>query len=223
MQESSKVSVSIAILAGGKSSRFGGFDKQRAMFRGEALGRRVAIQALATGSEVIVVGNEVELYADLPIAVVPDLRIGYGPLSGLHTALSTTSCAWVYLLACDMPYFNPAWFTHLLGLAQSLGRDASEPKAILAAKEDYIEPFHALYATSLAGELDDYLSSADRERDAGKLSFHQFIKARPWLKVPEESALGLLGDWSIFAGANDRGALARLERKSPGLTSVNMI
>jgi molybdopterin-guanine dinucleotide biosynthesis protein A len=216
-------SASIAILAGGKSSRFEGLDKQKAAFRGEALGRRIAVQALAIGCEVLVVGHEKELYADLPVVVVSDLRSGYGPLSGLHAALSKASSSWVYLLACDMPFFNPSWFSHLLGLAQTLDPDPSAPKAILAVKEDHIEPFHAMYSTSLAQELNDFLSLAEKEGDARRLSFHRFIKSRPWLKVPEDAALGVLGDWSIFSGANDRETLGKLEGVSPGLATGNMV
>jgi molybdopterin-guanine dinucleotide biosynthesis protein A len=216
-------SASIAILAGGKSSRFEGLDKQKAYFKGEALGRRVARQALAIGCEVLVVGNEKELYADLPVKVVPDLQSGYGPLSGLHAALSKASSSWVYLLACDMPFFNPSWFFHLLSLARTIGHDPLAPKVILAVKEDHIEPFHALYSSSLAQELGDFLSLAEREGDARGFSFHRFIKSRPWLRVPEDTALGVLGDWSIFSGANDRESLEQLERVSPGLAPRNMI
>lgn len=208
---------SIAVLAGGKSSRFEGQDKQKALFLGEPLGRRVVNQALLAGCRVVVVGQEKELYADLPVQVVPDRLIGCGPLSGLHAALRETSSPWVYLMACDMPFFSLPWFSHLLGLAEAVGSGREGPKAIAAVREGRIEPFHALYSASLASDLERFLDDAVRKGEGRALSFHRFVKARSWLEVPEQDALGILGGWSLFSGANDRESLSSLERISPGL------
>lgn len=141
--------VTLALLAGGKSSRFGGKDKQFWPYDGEALGRIAAKNLLAssvfaTGHATVLVVCEKEerepraeeaqenlaylnhttLYKDLPVQVVFDRFSGVGPLGGLQTALHCAKTPWVYLVACDMPCFDDHWLNFLLELSklQTAGR-----------------------------------------------------------------------------------------------------
>lgn len=96
-----------AILAGGGSSRLGGLDKQAIPCAdGEPLGRRIAQCLARRWPSIIVVGNRPGLYDGLGAVTTPDLLPGAGVLSGLHAALSLSRTPWVYLVACDMPYFD---------------------------------------------------------------------------------------------------------------------
>ena len=144
--------VTLALLAGGKSSRFSGKDKQFWPYRGEALGRIAAKNLLASSvfasghAKVLVVCeqeekeprvgevqenlaylNHTKLYKDLPVQVVFDRFPGVGPLGGLATALYFSQTPWTYLVACDMPCFDDHWLNFLLERSklQEAGRGAS--------------------------------------------------------------------------------------------------
>ena len=197
--------ITIAILAGGRSSRFGGKDKQELIFAGEILGRRVARQALAFGYPVLVVGSNPGPYAGMDLRLVGDLRSGFGPLSGLHAALDVAATPWVYLLACDMPFMEAAWFDFLIGLAAREGKDA---KAIAAERKGKIEPFHALYALGLKSALDEVFDGPPL--DPKEYSLTCLIRKVGGLLVPEEEAIISCPGWGAFRGINNAAELIEL-------------
>jgi molybdenum cofactor guanylyltransferase len=197
--------VTFAVLAGGRSSRFGGNDKQELLFEGEMLGRRVARQALSFGSPLIVVGSNPRPYAGLELLLVGDKHPGFGPLSGLHAALDASSTPWIYLLACDMPFMEAAWLDCLLGLAAGEGADAN---AIVAERQGKIEPFHALYARSLLPRLDEFFDGP--RLDPRRYSPAALIRETKGFLVPEKTVLRCSPDWNIFRGINDAEELRAL-------------
>ncbi len=200
-------SISIAILAGGLSSRFGAADKQELPFLGIMLGRRVAEQALAAGHPVTVIGRNRKPYEGLPIAFGADLIPGYGPLSGLHAALSLCGTDYVYLLACDMPGFSNPWFDHLRCMADS----GIGPDAILALVNRKPEPFHALYSRRLASVLEARFSES--AASGMRLSFARALEGRACRYVPESLSSGLTDAGRIFRGINTPLEAERLERE----------
>ena len=201
------ISVSIAILAGGSSSRFGGIDKQELLFLGSMLGRRVAEQALSTGSTVTIVGRNPKPYRALPVQFAEDTIPGYGPLSGLHAALLATESDYVYLLACDMPFFSPGWYQRLLDLARlDPGLDA-----ILALSSGGPQPFHALYSKRLVPLLESGFFAASRSRE--RLSFARAIAGSSCLFIPEKETEGLTHKGNIFNGINTPQEAKLLEEK----------
>lgn len=115
--------ITMAILAGGKSSRFKGLDKQEILVDGEKLGRIAAKNALSAARPLIVVGRNRSVYDGLPVTFTDDIRPGFGPLSGLHAALKRSESEWLYLMACDMPFFSLPWLESLRGIAESGGAE----------------------------------------------------------------------------------------------------
>ncbi|HET7725874.1 MAG TPA: molybdenum cofactor guanylyltransferase [Candidatus Limnocylindrales bacterium] len=104
-----------AVLAGGRSQRFGG-DKLRARLEGRSLLEH-AVAAVATlADEVLVVGREAwpppgaELRArpDRRIRAVADRVPAGGPAAGLRTALEVAREPIVLVVAGDMPRLAPA-------------------------------------------------------------------------------------------------------------------
>src|SRR5574340_1715599 len=95
------------VLAGGASRRMGR-DKAALLIGGEPLLRRAVGRLRLALAEVIVVG------APALAPLVPDTRIvadewpGRGPLGALATALGVTDAPWVVMVACDMPFTQPA-------------------------------------------------------------------------------------------------------------------
>ena len=187
--------VTIAILAGGESRRYGGVDKQELDFKGESLGRRAARNALAAGCSVLIVGTNRQPYEGLPVRFARDAFPGRGPLSGLHAALGASLTPWVCLAACDMPFFSQAWLDELLARAEQGGA-----LAVAARRGGFIEPFQALYARELEERVFSMLKD---HRDAPrKLSLARLIAEIPCHEVPESVAAAYSPDGRIFRSAN---------------------
>ena len=137
-----------AVLAGGRSSRFGS-DKALAMLGGRTLLDH-AMAALAPHVETVVVCGRAGGLADRP---APDM----GPLGGLNAALHHALAEGydaVLTTGCDMPVY-PA------GLAQALvGEDAAVLKG---------QPLAGFWPAALAGELDAHLAEENNRSIRGWL------------------------------------------------------
>src|SRR2546422_171213 len=101
------------ILAGGQSRRMG---QNKALLRlapgGPTLIERV-IAAVAPFGPLLLVTNTPEVYAFLGRPMVPDAETGVGPLAGLLAGLQAAVPAYNFVLACDMPWLQPALLAHL--------------------------------------------------------------------------------------------------------------
>lgn len=104
-----------AVLAGGRSRRFGG-DKLAARLDGRPLLDHAVAAVAALADEVLVVGRDAWSPADAHPAMRPDQRIravadrdpGGGPAAGLRTALEVAREPIVLVVAGDMPRVAPA-------------------------------------------------------------------------------------------------------------------
>jgi molybdenum cofactor guanylyltransferase len=94
-----------AVLAGGRSQRFGS-DKALARLAGSALLDHAVASLAPFVATVVVVGR-----ADAPVATIPDLpHAGLGPLGGIAGALTYAAAAGhdaVLTTACDTPFLPP--------------------------------------------------------------------------------------------------------------------
>src|SRR5258708_38830334 len=104
---------SVAILAGGQATRFGGRDKGALLVDGRTIRER-QIEAIAP------------LTDDLRV-VVSDIVPGCGPLGGLHAALTAARHDTLFLIACDMPFVSTPFVAYLISLAA--GGDAVVPRS----------------------------------------------------------------------------------------------
>lgn len=105
------------VLTGGNSTRMGR-DKALLSFGGEHLVHTIATTLSTVVNPVTLVGQP-QRYWHLPWLCLPDLRLGGGPLAGLHTALTATSAEFNLVVACDMPSLRPDWLRNLLNAAES--------------------------------------------------------------------------------------------------------
>ena len=143
-----------AILVGGKSRRMG-MDKPALLLGGQPLIERV-IDALAeVVDEVLLVGQEAGRFARLGLPCVADLVPGGGPLAGIHTALAAARHPVCVVVACDMPFLQPALLAYLL--EQAPGWDAVVPRV-----DDHLEPLHAVYARSSLPTIERMLRKGER-------------------------------------------------------------
>lgn len=131
--------LSIAIQAGGKSSRMGA-DKALRPFLGRPLIERVVGRLRPAADEILITTNRPEDYAWLGLPLFTDMKPGRGALGGLLTALSAASHPLVAVVACDMPFASAEL---LRGAARLLLEEGAD--AVLAGSDAGLEPLHAVY------------------------------------------------------------------------------
>jgi molybdopterin-guanine dinucleotide biosynthesis protein A len=108
---------SVAILAGGQATRFGGRDKSALLVDGRAiLDRQIAALAPLT-DDLMIVGDRAIAPGAMPLRAIADTVPGCGPLGGLHAALTAARGDVLLLVACDMPYLTQSFAEYLLSLA----------------------------------------------------------------------------------------------------------
>jgi molybdenum cofactor guanylyltransferase len=134
---------SVAILAGGGATRFGGRDKSTLLVAGRTiLDRQVAELSSLTDDILIVGAREPDIASRLAEARadqeraetgrqpshaphpetdvarrIADIVPGCGPLGGLHAALTEARGDALFLVACDMPYVTAPLVDYLFSLA----------------------------------------------------------------------------------------------------------
>ncbi len=160
------MSVSAAILAGGKSRRMGRDKAWLDLGDGVPLVRRVADALAQIAGEVIVVASD-ERFASLGLPVVPDRYGETGAFGGVATAVAATRGELVCVAACDMPWPSPDVFRLLLRLAE--GHDVAIPRLA-----DEYETMHGVYRRSCLAPMERALARGDRR----VISFFADVRVR---------------------------------------------
>jgi len=175
-----------AVLAGGRSSRFGR-DKARFVWRGRPLLSYV-LESLNTAEERLVVAGRD--YADFGFPVYPDVIPGGDSLSGLHSALVHARADWVAVAACDLPYLASGYWDYLYERARRTGASA----VVAEGPTGWIEPLAAFYRKDLE-------PVARAQLEAGDLFLKNLVEAAHAEIVPWNELLSRFGP-RLFLNAN---------------------
>ena len=178
-----------ALLAGGNSFRMG-FDKQLFHARKERLFAHLLPTLLTKFEDVMVVTGEPEIYGGMGVRPIRDIIPGWGPLSGIHAAVSEAKGEYVYIMACDMPIIDISYIDHMI---QKL--TVSPACACVTRKADRIEPFHGFYGKGALPVMESDLL-------AGKSSVYYLLQKVDALYVAESEARRFTPDWSLFCNLN---------------------
>lgn len=139
--------LSVAVLAGGKSSRMG-VDKAFVQVRGRPLIEDLLQDLAGLGAEAFIVTNQPDPYRYLGVPLFGDVQPDQGALGGLYSALHHSTQPRTLCVACDMPFVVRPLLEHLAAL--SAGFDAVVPRLPPAggAADGRLEaePFRAVYA-----------------------------------------------------------------------------
>ncbi len=137
MSKAADILLSVGILAGGKSRRFGS-PKGLLVVDGKRMIDRMLDLASALSDDVYLsIGND-NHYPDLNIPLIADHYHDCGPIGGLHALMSAVSTPWLAILPCDMPYLTASVYQQLL---QSAG--TNEP--VVACSKAGLEPLVSLW------------------------------------------------------------------------------
>ena len=149
-----------AILAGGRSRRYGGRDKGALVVDGRSIRDRQIAELATIADDIIIVGWSGQLRQGsgpgrTQVRTVADRVAGAGPLGGVHTALAESPFDTVVVVACDMPYVS----AHLLRYLASL---AGAADLVVPQTERGYHPLCAVYTRAC-------LEPAARRLAAGQL------------------------------------------------------
>ncbi len=130
--------LTVAIQAGGKSSRMG-TDKAFVLFDGRPMIEVVRAAVAGLGDELIIITNKPEQYAHLGLPMFGDLYPETGPLGGIYTALHAANHPHVLVVACDMPWLNRPLLEYMVELRRTAD-------VVVPRWDKFPEPLHAVYS-----------------------------------------------------------------------------
>jgi molybdopterin-guanine dinucleotide biosynthesis protein A len=177
------LSLSGAVLAGGKGERMASQDKGLLLFRGEAMALSVGLALRQVTSCVFINANRnSERYADLGFEVIADdpFYQGKGPLSGLATCLTFAKASHLLVSPCDTPCISSDAFAQLISASKMF------PNRIHYLSDAFGgHPLHAILPVEPALiMLKDFLDKSERY---SVMAFYKAFGCKPvlWDK-PEE-------------------------------------
>lgn len=146
------------VLVGGRSSRMGR-DKALLPARTGPLVSEIATEVLAVTGTVALIGRPAAYGEALGFDCLPDIRPGFGPLSGIHAALAYNSGAYNLIVACDMPDISRTLLALLLACAE-----AQKARCVVTVDAlGQVHPLCAVYHSS-ARELVEKAIDSSRPR-----------------------------------------------------------
>ncbi len=108
--------LSIAVLAGGQSTRMGQ-DKAFLEIGGQLVIERVLDQVKSLSDDLFISTNSPEKYSKFGLRMVGDVYPGKATLGGIYSAIHAARHKHVLVVACDMPFLNVELLRHLISLA----------------------------------------------------------------------------------------------------------
>jgi molybdopterin-guanine dinucleotide biosynthesis protein A len=153
------------IIAGGFSTRFEGGDKAVADLAGDPMVRRVA-DRLAPAVDALVVNCRTEQVQGIeaaldgyehPVTVAEDPDPDEGPMAGIMTGLRAVDSEYAAVVACDMPFVDPAFVAYLF--ERAAGHDAAVPRP-----DEWFQTTQAVYrAVPMADACADALARGEHK------------------------------------------------------------
>jgi molybdopterin-guanine dinucleotide biosynthesis protein A len=147
------------ILAGGKSSRMG---REKGLL--EIHGKQLisyGIDLLSMYTDRILISSGNPDYQTFRLEMVPDSVTGQGPAAGLAAALKKSTTTWNLIIACDLPFLEPA-------LIDSLLENSDHNQVVIPVHGDVQEPLAGLYHQTCAEDFESAVSS-------GNLALHKIL------------------------------------------------
>ncbi|MCW7753118.1 molybdenum cofactor guanylyltransferase [Desulfobotulus sp. H1] len=129
------------ILAGGRSTRYGGRNKALSPFGdGRLMDAVLRPMKEVFGKKILIVSRETATYRDFGFPVVADVLPVPGAATGIHAGLFHAKTDIVFVVACDMPFIRP----ELIRLV--LSRMHSPLLALFPCHgKNHLEPLCAVY------------------------------------------------------------------------------
>ncbi len=196
---------SAIILAGGKSSRMG-MDKALLKLNNLTLivGALEKIRVLF--DEIIIVTSQSVKYNFKGIKEVVDIFPGQGPLGGIHAGLKTAKYEKAFVVACDMPFWEPDIVKRLWDAATDY--DAAVPK-----KDSFLEPLFAVYSKACLPAIEECF----KQNLLSVFDFYQSVKIN---YVEKDDLLSFTNSKRAFLNINTPEEYYKITNQDPCNLSV---
>ncbi|MEA3209021.1 MAG: molybdenum cofactor guanylyltransferase [Chthoniobacter sp.] len=134
-----------------------GRDKAGLMIGGEPLWQRqLATLRALHAAELFISGRTDGPYAAAGVEIVPDARLGCGPIGGIEAVLRRAASPLVLVLAIDLPAMTAEFLESLLQQARAFGSGVVPQQA-----SGWFEPLAAAYPRSALALVEDCLRGTD--------------------------------------------------------------
>jgi molybdenum cofactor guanylyltransferase len=161
--------ISVAILAGGRNSRFSGQPKALIPWNGQPLISHYLSKLRPFTDDLFVIANEPAQILPFYDRVFTDHIPGKGPLSGIHAALKNLAHPMVLVVACDMPFLP----VHLIPFM--IDQACLNPgKAIIPSQGKITEPMFGLWPSTSGEVLEQWLAGSNSLKI---IDFVEYFKA----------------------------------------------
>jgi molybdopterin-guanine dinucleotide biosynthesis protein A len=177
------------ILAGGRSSRFGG-NKALALLAGRPVIQHVTDVITHLFASCLLVTHDPPIYEFLGLPVIGDIFAGSGPIAGIHAALHHLPVEQAFIVACDMPFIDPRLIRFLCSL-----NPADEYDCVIPWPTTGPEPLCALYHRSARATLEENLRR-------GRFKVKENLEMLKVRRVTETEILGVIPDLRSFHNIN---------------------
>ena len=165
-------SISIAILAGGRSSRMG-TDKSLLSLQGRPIFEHILERLALLSAPIVIIANDSEKYSHYSFPVFPDVIPNRGSLGGLYSAIYYSPRDYTLCVACDMPFLNMKLLAYLVSLCGDY--DLVVPRVGGVA-----QPFHAVYNKTCLSTIHTHLMEGQLQASG----FYTSLKVR-WVEEDE--------------------------------------
>lgn len=184
----------LAIIAGGKSSRMGYEDKAFIKFKDKTFIDNI-IEASCDFEEIIIISNKIESYKNFK--VFKDIYKECGPLGGIHSALLNAKYDKVLCIACDMPLIQKDTLNLMAKIEDNY-------EILIPRINDRLQPLCSIYSKDLIPEIEEALIN-------GKNKLQKFILEKNYKIIDNIKYENL--SLKEFSNINNKEDLKVLEEK----------
>lgn len=188
------------LLAGGKGRRMGE-DKRFLPIGERTLFERSlsVLRSLFQNVVVVIAQDSPELKTD--VLVLRDLVPDCGSMGGLYTGLREASTERVFVVACDMPFLNPAVVRYMVALKV-------DTDIVMAHLENGLQPMHALYSRRCLPVIEEMVRS--HRVKIQDIVTHPSLRVR---LIPKTDLMGIDPEGRSFLNVNTPADLADARRR----------
>ena len=198
------------VLAGGRSTRFGGDDKAVAALAGTPMIRRVADRLVDVVDELVVNCRPDQTDAIRTAMVDYPHEVSYGedevpdrgPVAGIRNGLAEAAGTYAFVVACDMPFVDPALASFLFDRVEFSGVDAAVPRL----ESGWFQTTQAVYRVDAMRRACDVALEAENPRILAPLEELEYL-------VIEQGELETVTTVESFENVNTRAEFEEAERR----------
>jgi molybdopterin-guanine dinucleotide biosynthesis protein A len=165
-------SITVAILAGGRSSRMG-TDKSLLSLKRQPIFEHILERLTPLNAPMLIIANNSAKYRHYGLPIFPDVIPNRGSLGGLYSAIYCSKSDYTLCVACDMPFLNTNLLAYLV--AQCGDYDLVVPRV-----EGIAQPFHSVYSKNCLSTIDTHMAHGQLQASG----FYASLKVR-WIEEDE--------------------------------------